>query len=294
MVVSNAPRVSVVMVDGSFREFFHSIRFFADQTWAPEDFELLWVEYYDSVNPALQAEIGRYPNCRVITLDRPRSELYHSSFCFNKGIEESRGELILVPDADLVVEQDFIERVWAEHQTNDKLVMYMYRYDEPEESHEEPVALPHLRRVGKITNPSNFGGCLSVRKKWLLAINGYDQHPVFASGYHANGLDVNCRLKALGLHVMWHPELKMYHPWHPHPKGATELYRKQGVVVDYRARQVMSQAFQGIDATRNVPFPPQLEKRVVEMEAKQSTPQTSQRPSLADRIRYRISRKIHP
>ena len=46
------PLISVIMVDGSFRESFHAIDFFGNQTF--DDFELLWVEYYDRIDPRLQ------------------------------------------------------------------------------------------------------------------------------------------------------------------------------------------------------------------------------------------------
>ena len=45
------------MIDGSFRESFHSIRFFCSQTLPADQYELLWVEYHDRVGPALRAEI---------------------------------------------------------------------------------------------------------------------------------------------------------------------------------------------------------------------------------------------
>ena len=172
------PTISVIMVDGSFRESFHSIDFFGRQTLSPDDYELIWVEYYDKVNPLLAEKISRYPNFRFITLNR--DGLYHSSYCFNAGIRESRGELLVIPDADVVVEADFLETIWREHQKNEELVTYCYRYDEPQEAHRSDWDLEHLRRVCKLGHTPNYGACVSVRKKWLLEINGYEQHPVFA------------------------------------------------------------------------------------------------------------------
>jgi hypothetical protein len=263
--MAHQPRISIVMVDGSFREGFHAIDFFCKQSIPPEDYELIWVEYYDKVNPVLKAEIDKYPHARIITLNR--TGIYHSSYCFNAGIAASRGELILLPDADIVVETDFLEQVWKEHQSNDKLVMYLFRYEEPEGAHQAQVTLEYLRQVGYLRSPSNFGACLTVRKKWLFKINGYEQHPVFGTGFHANGADVNTRLKNLGLHVMWHPEIKVYHPWHPMTKAVDDAYQLQQIVIRHRAVSLMTRAFEGINAALNIPFPAELAAEVAKKEA---------------------------
>jgi hypothetical protein len=245
------PRISVIMVDGSFREHFHALRFFGDQTLPPEDYELLWVEFYREVRPELRAEIGKFPHFKIITLGNEPGTTYHSSYCFNQGIAEARAELLAIPDADVVVERDFLERVWQEHQANEKLVMYIYRYDEPEMLHQPSWTLDDLKRNCVPKNPNNYGGCLTVRKKWLMAVNGYEQQPVFAGHYHANGWDVYTRLTLLGLHVMWHPELRLYHPWHPYPPGKIYVPHNQHIVIRYRMKQMIAGAFQGIDSTKN-------------------------------------------
>jgi hypothetical protein len=262
MRLGNKPYISVVMVDGSFRESFHSLDFFGEQTISPKDYEVIWVEYYDSVKPVVNDKIGKFGNFHIVTLNRKGT--YHSSYCFNAGICESKGEIIVIPDADVVVDRDFLERVLQEHQTNDNLVMYIYRCNEPKEKHMTEIDIEHLRHVGELTNPSNYGGCLTVRKKWLLEINGYELHPIFGTGDHANGLDIYTRLKALGLHVMWHPQLRLYHPWHPGTLVTALSSRLQHVVINYRAVNLMTTPFQGIDSRRDSELPCDLLKRLEE------------------------------
>lgn len=254
------PKMSIVMVDGSFRESYHAIDFFCRQDVPPDSYELIWVEYYDTINPALAEKIARYPNARIITLGR--EGVYHSSYCFNAGIAASRGELILIPDADLVAEPDMLGQVWEMHQTDERLVMYLFRYEEPEHLHQETPTLEHLREVCFMRGPSNFGACLTVRKRWLLEINGYEQHETFGTGFHANGMDINTRLKNLGLPVMWHPRIKLYHPWHPFTKASDNAYQIQEVVIRYRAVNLLTHAYEGIDAARNLPFPADLEAKI--------------------------------
>ena len=64
------PLISVILIDGSFRERFHAVDAFANQTFPAEQFEIIWVEHYDRVDPALQERAARYPNLRIITLGR--------------------------------------------------------------------------------------------------------------------------------------------------------------------------------------------------------------------------------
>ena len=255
------PDISVVMVDGLFRESFHAVDFFCNQSLSRDRYELIWVEFFDRVNPELEEKIAGYPNARIVTLNH-KDAIYHSSYCFNAGIQESRGEVLFLPDADIAVQPDFLEEALKEHRSDDKLVMYFFRKEEPESSHTSDVSLDRLREVCRFSNPSNYGGCLSVRKSWLLEINGYEQHPVFGSGFHANGLDVYTRLKNLGLHVMWHPRQVLYHPWHPLHAAGAPVWKVQQVIINNRAMELSSLAYQGIDPSRNSDVPGHLLKKL--------------------------------
>ena len=42
-----SPRLSIVLLDWSCRESFHVLDYLADQTVEREQYELIWIEYYD-------------------------------------------------------------------------------------------------------------------------------------------------------------------------------------------------------------------------------------------------------
>lgn len=279
------PKITVVMVDGSFRESFHAIRFFADQTLAASDYELLWVEHFDEVDPQLPAEMAPHAHFRTICLGHPRSGVYYPSRCFNRGIAEARGEIIVIPDADVVPEGDFLENVLRDHMECDRLVEYFHRSNEPEAEHREEVCLEHLRRVCKVTNPANHGACLSVRKRWLLEINGYDEHTIFSTGFHANDLDVYYRLRNLGLLVRWHPTQRLYHPWHPFTAAESPHYKPQIHCIQWRGAAGKTRPFEGIDPSRNDPEMPR------ELQAQARFLKDAERP-LIPRVLSRVSRRI--
>lgn len=242
-------KISVIMVDGSFRERFNSIDSFSNQTLDPSLYEIIWVEYFSDIAEELRDKEGAYKNFRTILLGKEAP--YHSSFCFNRGILEARGELLVIVDADVVVEEDFLEILYLEHSKNKELVSYIYRVNEPKEAHCEACpGLSHLKEVGRIDNPLNFGGCLCVFKTHLLSIGGYDEHMVFHSGFHMNGKDVYTRLKNLGLPIRWHYRLRLYHAWHRHTTVNHLAYEFQKVLIEYRLQNLYKKP--AIDIKGNV------------------------------------------
>ena len=246
------------MIDGSFRDHFHAIDSLARQDFPNAEFEAIWVEYYDSVRPELAAKIESHPSMRLLTLGR--SGEYHSSYCFNAGISAASGALVLIPDADLVMESDFLSRQWALHAKNDELVTYCYRYNEPREASpgDGTAELEHLKRVGVLTHPNNWGACVGVRRKWLLELNGYDQHPVFASGDHGNDFDLYVRLKNLGLQIQWPREPVVYHAWHPGTLVYAYSHKLQALVTKRRSFERSTLPYNGIDAGHDRSMPHDL------------------------------------
>lgn len=247
-------KISVIMVDGGFRENIHSARYFSLQDFPAHDYEILWVEYYHKPAPAL----AEYSKVRAVTLNRTGE--YHSSYCFNEGIQLARGEVLVIPDADQIVKPGFLSRIWQVHSQYDPLALYVYRYDEEKRNPLKGHAFDELEEKCVLKNPSNYGGCLSVRKKWLMQINGYEMHPVFASGFHANGLDIYTRLTNLGLAVRWDETLKLFHPLHPSTYIAAKQYESQKKIIEWRRRNRQYMAITGIDSAKNFTPPPDLAK----------------------------------
>jgi Glycosyl transferase family 2 len=275
-----APLVSVVMIDGSFRRRFHAVERFARQELPAGGHEVIWVEHYDRPGPALLGVVSGLPNVEVVALGRTGT--YHSSHCFNAGITAARGELVVVPDGDVIVEPDFLARLWELHRDAERLVTYCYRYNEPEEQRSLEVSLPHLREVGVLTHPFNWGGCLAVRRRWLLEVNGYEQHPLFASGDHGNDYDMYVRLKNLGLPISWPRRPVLYHPWHPGTLHYALSHRLQAQCTEHRARTLAYLPFNGIDPSLDSPMPEALaaELRAAAAELAATTPDAESPPVL--------------
>jgi hypothetical protein len=251
------PLISVILIDGSFRERFHAVDAFAHQTLPADQFEILWVEHYGRIHADLAARASRYPHLRIITLGRDGE--YHSAYCRNAGVRESRGELIVYADGDVVPEPTVLEALWNEHRDRDDLVVFLYRHDEPRSVHRDDWDFEHLQRHSVVGNTTNYGACMSVRKKWIVAVNGWEQHPAFGTHINAHGTDMYIRFKNLGLAVKWHPDIRLYHPWHPLTNVGSFAYVVQSAFSAYRARQLVTVAYDGLDPARTLPLPADLE-----------------------------------
>jgi TolA-binding protein len=242
-------KISVIMIDGGFRENIHGAEYFSKQDFPEDQYEIFWIDYFDKPHEGLK----KFHKVKVITLNGKGT--YHSSYCFNRGLIEASGEIVVIPDADQIVPPDFLSRVWKIHSTYDKLVVYGYRYDETARGLLESLEFDELKRKCVLKNPMNYGGCLTVRKKWLMEINGYEQHPLFKGGNHSNGLDMSVRFKNIGLAIQWEPSLILYHPWHDFAMVRTAENNAQEKLVEWRRRHMQWGAFQGIDPSGNSPIP---------------------------------------
>ncbi|SDG39274.1 glycosyltransferase [Roseospirillum parvum] len=255
------PLVTIIMIDGRFRERFDTIDNVAALDYPTDRYEALWIDYFEVAGEAAR-RAAPHPHVEAISLGH--QGVYHSSYCFNAGIARARGEILVILDADVMVEADFLRQVVASHAACPDLAMYIRRLDQPQNRYVpgSESDLDLLRRTCALVDPSNFGGCLTVRKRWMEALNGYEQHFIFGTGFHANGRDVNVRLKNLGLCVKWHPELVLYHAWHPLTLTPNPIHDIQKKLIRWRELHLNTRAFVGL-ARQTTPLPPALEAEIL-------------------------------
>ncbi len=245
------PTISVIMVDGGFRESFHAVDYFSRQTLEPGRYEIIWVEYTDRVAPQVQRRAGVRSFC-LGRQDQPQV----LGYAYNKGIAEARGAILVIPDGDVACEPDLLEQIEREHQQCEDLVLYVLRLDQPRDRWREHWDLDYLKATCSVKHTYNFGGCTTVRRKWLLQMNGYEQLPFFA-GYHYLGGDNYVRFKNMGLKIKWLPTHRVYHPWHtlPAPPKFNTTCR-QDEFISRRAAAWDWMAYDGMDAARNRSYEP--------------------------------------
>ncbi|MCD6415720.1 MAG: glycosyltransferase [Planctomycetes bacterium] len=250
------PIISVIMVDGGFRESFHAVDYFSEQSLARDRFEIIWVDYTDRVAP----EVAHRSDVRSFALGRT-DEPQALGYAYNKGICEAKGEILVIPDGDVACPPDLLETVLDEHSRTEDLLLYVLRLDQPAERYRPGWDLEHLKSTCTIRHTYNFGGCTTIRRRWMLKMNGYEQLPFFA-GYHYLGGDNYIRSKNLGLKIKWHPTLRVYHPWHPvPPREKFDTVQQMEQVIRQRAVTWQWLAYDGIDPGRNAPYDPEAPVR---------------------------------
>lgn len=207
-------KISVIAWDASFRDFFHTVDAFGSQRYPKDEYEFIWVDFYQNNNPMLAEKISRYCNARVLNLNNDRSTNWHLGKCINAGIASANGEILVIPDGDVIVDVDTLTAIEREHLRYDDLVLYFRRWDEPADKHDlnKSYGIDYLEEVCELTNATNYGGLISLKKHTLLEVNNYEEHDVF-SGPGANGLELYLRLRNKGLPVKWH-QSKIFHPFH--------------------------------------------------------------------------------
>ena len=208
-------KISILAWDADFRESLHTVDFFADQDLDQNDYEFLWVDYYQS-NDHVRKKVSQYANTRLITLDHDKSRTWHLGQCINAGAAQAKGDLLVIPDGDIAVEKDFLSSVLESHQNQMNLVTYHKRYDEPKEAacRESKTSIEHLKKKTRLINPTNYAGCLALHRDTFDRINGYEAHAAFA-GPGINGMETYIRLRNAGCLIKWEPAVRIYHPWHP-------------------------------------------------------------------------------
>ncbi|MFZ2196432.1 MAG: glycosyltransferase family A protein [Thermodesulfovibrionales bacterium] len=210
----NKVKISIITWDGSFRESFHTVDTFGDQDFPAARFEFIWVDFYANDNPKLLERISRYPNARLLNLNHNKSIAWHLGVCFNAGIREATGDILLLVDGDIIVQKNLLDIVEEEHSRYEDLVLYFRRWDEPTFARQKQRSyeVDYLDKICILNNPTNYGGALAIKKCSLAEVNNYEESEFF-SGPGANGLEMYTRLRNNGFPIKWHNQ-KIFHPYH--------------------------------------------------------------------------------
>ncbi len=206
-------KISIITWDANFREKLHTIDCFANQSFDKAEFEFIWVDFYNS-NDKVREKINQYENCRLLTLGHSPDESWHLGKCINEGVKASTGELVVLPDGDILVASDYLASINEFHDNQRDLLLYCRRYDESES--EDPtqssVDIQDLESRTKLLNPLNYAGCFSLAKELFQSLGGHEEHEAF-SGPGMNAYELYIRARNSSASVKWFNK-KIYHPWH--------------------------------------------------------------------------------
>jgi len=213
-------KISIITWDADFRDNLHLIEYFANQDFDENEYEFIWVDYYHS-NVRVKKEIDKFKNFKLIELENPKTKNWHLGKCINKGCDSSNGDVLVLCDGDIAVEEDFLSHIWNEHKDNKNLSLYFQRFEELEKLHNEKSSkdIKILKKNCILKSVNNNGGCLSIRKENFMYVGGYETHSVFEKQGMVNK-ELYIRLKNAGFDIRWEKDKYIYHPWHPNTLGS--------------------------------------------------------------------------
>ena len=125
------PKVSIILLDWSCRESYHILKYLQNQTIAREQFQIIWIEYYDRKPQKILDWLEESKDSDAPILDtwiimgNSPDVYYHKHIMYNLGILFSQGDIVTICDSDAVVQETFIEAIIKFFNENNNAVLHM-------------------------------------------------------------------------------------------------------------------------------------------------------------------------
>lgn len=241
--LSKKPLVSIILLDWSCRESFHSLYYLNEQTALRDNYEIIWIEYYSRHSPEIEEKLREYERLgkppvvdKWIVMEMPENVYYHKHLMYNTGIVASQGRIVTVMDSDAVVMPTFVEAIIKSFEKDSNIVLHMdqvrnmnkrfYPFNYPaidEIIAEGGVNMLNGRPRGLVErfdplHNVNYGSCMSAMRDDLITIGGADEHIDYL-GHICGPYDMTFRLMNAGKKEVWHQNEWLYHTWHPGQAG---------------------------------------------------------------------------
>lgn len=233
-------RVSIVLIDWSVRESFHTVESLQRQTAARASYELIWVERHGHRAPEIAEHTRRGEVDRWVVLDHSHPR-WTKHEVYNAGALAASGDVLVFADSDVLYSPTFVERVRAFFASHDRAFLHLDRVNNQNtalwpfgrRSWDEVMQTPGLQnyddrhRCSRVLAPDfpvtpypariferNYGACLCVRSQDFFDHGGFDEHEGFGV-VNCGPYDLSWRLRNAGFDEHWLREEFLLHPYHP-------------------------------------------------------------------------------
>ena len=232
----SSPKVSIILLDWSCRESFHSIDYLNKQTVSREQYEIIWIEYYGRIPESLKSKKPLLD--KWIVMGMPDDLYYHKHLMYNIGVISSRGDIICICDSDAVFGSTFVESIIKEFKKSPDIVLHLdevrninkkfYPFNYPSVDEILGNGVINWNKSKSMTtglldkndylHSRNYGACFCARKTDLITIGGADEKLDYL-GHTCGPYELTFRLMNYGLKEVWLNSEFIYHTWHPGTDG---------------------------------------------------------------------------
>ena len=169
-----------------------------------KDYEIIVCDY--GGGDKTEEILKRFNDERIRYIHIAQYGRWNLSRARNIGIRESKGELILSLDADMLLGERVLEELWDYFKEHGKKFIYqIQRTNIKEDGTFESMPVNTFLGDFQATHRDNF-----------FKVRGFDEK---LDMYGYEDLDIVVRLGRIGVKQYWLPNLKLYHQWHPMSPG---------------------------------------------------------------------------
>ncbi len=245
-----SPQVSVILLDWSVRESFHTLEYLSRQRCDRNNFEIIWIEFYDHRPEHLESMIERNGALAIpppidtwIRLHHDRGQHYHKHVMYNLAVLNARGAIVCILDSDAILQTTFISTIIDQFEGREHLALH-FEQIRSANTHLYPFNYPLIEEIngpgcmnarGGVPNgfqtcakslkedPNlwhvyNYGACFCTRKDDFIRYGGADEHEDYM-GHICGPYEMTARMVNAGIDDLLHPTHYLYHAYHPSQGG---------------------------------------------------------------------------